>query len=844
MNMTGQQECHCATYKTKGTCHCFWKMNFILLEITAVGFLIPFLMGNYFWSYLLGGSGLVILSIISGGWIHRGTNAEGVQKRSWWLFTELAFILLFLVVLRYRYSQAVDYEFTEGMGLFSIACFLFFIIPAIGVSGLARLRPVNVYPPLERMYFPVLFVLLVLTFYIFGPDTPLIVSWLVMCLWGWGILLFVRDLLTPGEQQLLKKEVMEQRWVLLGVIGLATVLLLLPLKDTTWIFIVLLFSFLLTIYNGARLMPGESNHHTLEYLITRPLSINRIFWIKYLVGLLVPLYLILIICLQTVYFGQSQYNYRILKELIILFILPVSFIILMYNFLVFLSVLFKDTVRTIMTSFIGGVIIGLLIWTYVSYYPFSPLAMIINVRTDYPVQYPIHLLFLALLSLGIVGIAFSSQLRKRLVWNSHFMAFTVIGLVCFLFYQPVFMGPMPKITSYTGQPRGYLEIRGDKGISQGVSVGDSLVKLNPDNTLTEEPLELNVDSDRYPDDFVFYSITVLDTDIIGDASLKDSVLVKKMSLDTLDKATIRVRQTDLDNNTSRIITTWHSQIVTTPRVLQSVKLPCMKDYNYSLLFADTEGIHILSYYKVFDKNPYYKQNTLTPTSTLIWKGMRLKNTAVLTTNQCLESYLLNNDDLSVISHQIRGRENDNPFWMPYNLIQGKYRFINFPTPKNDLYYYVPRNSGVLMDITKTGPEARAGRISKEIRQFCTNKTNLIYAQPNDRLLEIYDVSDAYHPRKISELSYPIRDRILRSESYCYNMKLKGDLLLMWSDWGYYVIDVSSPEKPRIISRRTVPANESLIESHTLQWDPVKNAFRLIAVGTDRLFIGDYPPITK
>jgi len=848
MNMTGQQECHCATYKNKGTCNCFWKMNFILLGLTAVGFLIPFLKGNYSWSVLFGGSGLVILSIISGGWVHRGTNAEGVQKRAWWLFAELALILLFLVVFKHLTSPILNYKTIKGISLSSTAYFFVFLIPVLGVSGLARLRPVNLNPLVEKIYFPVLFALLVSTFYIFGPDIPLVVSWLVMCLWGWGIFLFVRDLLTPGEQQLLKKEVMEQRWVLWVVMGLVTALMLFFSKTMVAMDVIFWIVPLLVIYNGSRLMSGESNHHTLEYLVTRPLSINRIFWIKYLVGVLVPLYLFSIVYLQDEYFCLSQNNYIDLKYPFLVFTLITILTLLMYNFFVFFSALIKDIVRTIVIGIAGGIIIGSSVWIYVTYNPFSLLAMTMGISVVDHMKYPVHISLLALASLGIVGIVFSSQLRKRLVWNSYFTGFAVIGLVGFLSYQPIFVGPMPKITPYGGQLEyritDGLRVRGNKIILQRADGSFYLLKLNPDKTITEDRLELNAGPDRDQYRLLADSVNVLNTDMVVGFYSETSVLVKKMSLDTLDKTTIRVMQIDSNDYNAGSVTTWRSQIVSTPRVLQSVKLPCMKDYWRPFFFVDSEGIHVQAHYMIFNNNPQYDLMRKAIDSEEKMKTVPFNIAAVETTYRCLETYLLNKGDLSVISHQTRGREYNNPFWQSYDLIQGRYQFIGYSTYSYDSYYGIAINEGDLIDVTKTGPAAKAGRIHKIIRQSCTDKKNLIYIQPNDKMLEIYDVSDIHNPRMVGELYYPLRDSILQNKSYYCNMELKDNLLLMWSSEGYYVIDINSPEKPRIVSSRTVPTS-GFAYGEYLQWDPAQNAFRMIAYGArDRLFIGDYPPITK
>jgi len=830
MNMTGQQECHCVTYKTKGTCNCFWKMNFILLGLTAVGFLIPFLMGNYSGSILFGGGGLVILSIISGGWIHQGTHVEGVQKRSWFLLAELALATLVgtaLISSSARYFQNPSVSSNMFCSFSGVSTYLTLLVILTGLSGLARWRPNNPKPWMDWGVPVGLIVLVgVFTWYFFNllaPSMKASCTWVIASFVGMGLVKFLMDLLPPNVKSLIYKEWLEQRWIL----ALCVVLEFIFHIRQQFSFLGLAVPVIILLYNGARMMAGEADHKTMDYLISKPLSLTQIFWSKFVVGVFPALYLLFWCAFLFDRVARFGITFGYSRELFEASFIITTSVILVYCFASFWSVLFRDTIRSILGIIIGGVLLGASYEFLVFNQPFSLLDMLFSLNIVSVLNVFIQLLGVTFLAIGIVGFLFLWKLRKRCLWKSSFTVLIGTGFCLLLFTPFVVIGPRAAVTRHSGDtvyyPLSEVEIRGDKIFYQEGMQTLRIRKLESDKTETSFEVNLRSKPDTYSEENISNPFIYGEDSFITLETASSGVYVSQLILDTYDRAT--VREDD-------------SMTTLTSRVLKEVKLPPVKDLAYAKLLADKDNCYIQYIFNTYRKNPNYKKavtHKLISGFDMAYEfGDEDPSVSIITTHFVKDVYVLGKDDLSIKDHYIMDTAKE---FHTTPLIQNRY-FLQISDSSEN------KTSIIDTFAKESSKELIVNTLPYKVRSYCLDSSGRVYIQTPEHLLAVMDVKDIRNVKILGTIPLSFRDKLSLNKFDEFNYLQKGNWLIFWNTTNCYVADISHPDKPVLLFHRVVPRKLNLSEQK-LCWDPKMNSFRSIARGVNGyLYVGDYPPITK
>jgi len=848
-NLSCKNECTCGAYKAKGTCDCYSKMNISLMALLLVSFVVPIVTGYIEAGMLLTGLFIVALTIFSGGWIHRGGNPKIIQKRSWYLLGELVLISLIGTVLinisvRCFQNPLIDLNRTVSFLLMSVYPVLLVIL--MGLSGLARWRPNN---PKPWMDWGVPVGLIVLMFgvawYFFNllaPSMKASYLWVITSLIGVGVYKVFMDLLPENVRSLIYKEWLEQRGILLLCVVLEFIFLI--QYQTVYDIETIGFAFpvLILLYNGAKMMAGEDDHKTMDYLISKPLSLNQIFWSKFMVGVLPALYLLFCYAFLAARFLSVDINMRSCEEISIVAFVMVVGPTLVYCFASFWSVLFRDTIRSVLGIIIGGVLLGASYGYIVFNRPFSLLDMFFSLNVGSVLEMVIQFLGITFLAIGMVGFLFLWKLRKRCVWKSSFVVLIGTGFCLLLFTPLVVIGPRPAVTRYTKDMINYtlsaVEIRGDKLFHQIDTQTLWVTKLEADKTEAGFEVSLKSKPDRYNEVNMNSSFIYGDDSFITLETASSGVYVYQLSLDTYDWTTIRVVANPNLYWSAPTSAQYRSKVTLTPKVLKEVKLPPVKDLSYAWLMADGDNCYIRYVCKSYRKNPNYKKDTTH--KPMPGFGMAYgfsdedPSISIVTSHFAKDVYVLGKDDLSIKEHYIFDTTKR---FNTARLIQNRYLFQTSD---------YSGNNAVIIDTFawESSKEWVVNTIPYKVGSYYLDSSDRMYIATPGNLLAVMDVKDVRNIKVLGTIPLSFRDKLSLGKFYGFNYLQKGNRLIFWNTTNYYVADISHPDKPVLLFRRIIPRKMNLREQK-LCWDPKMNSFRLIARGINGyLYVGDYPSVMK
>jgi len=592
------------------------------------------------------------------------------------------------------------------------------------------------------------------------------------------------------------------------------------------------------IYNGVRLVSLRSESE-IQARHDKQLSASvPTFWKQFLMGFIPSVYLIVLYITSVTVFSGPNISVETYQETLISLILILGLLGLLYCFIYFCTLRSLYAKIAIGGLLLPGLVGGLLYLAITIICPLSLLGSLFSLNTRNVLDLVLKINGLFLLMFGIIVPIILIKYEKRQGWMAILFGMLGIGFSLFYFYPVVVTGPLPQnirpytdsiYTKYTS-----IQIRGNKLIRQSGNQHISVVQGEPSGahemvfahlrSSQIQPLDGNEISPFLfgKDYFITYGIT------------SSGVQINKQSLDSYDKEPVQTHDEQLSSESNVSEESPLPQEIYTPQILNKVKLPFDKDMKL-LFIKDVGETYQIQY--VCQKQDFISssENKGLEQSNRVRNNSELIKTGNIPSGDMSELvvkdvYVLDKNDLGIKNHY--------QFEPSYSaqtslLILGNYLL------KPGLH-----STQMILIGTDTKHHKVAGELPVKVINGYMDGDKYLYLQTANHLLEIYDISDIRHPRKISMIPWSFRDTLVLDTNQLFELFMKDTRLIMWNHSGYYVVDVSQAEKPYLVHRRIVPIQLDP-EKTILNWDPLTNSFHVITLDWDNVvFVGDYPPITK